>query len=139
MKCLKLNDDCCMSSLNYSVPLQIPPLSLSWASKKIEASICKLSSALHLLFLHTYICSSYNWTNPWTTWVWTAQIHLIHRFFSVNTVVLQDPGLIESVDVEPRIRRANCRTWASMDILGPNPLWVLRDSHTLNFSLLLLR
>lgn len=128
-----------MSSPNYSVPLQFPPLSLSWTSKKIEASVCKLSSAFHLLFLRTFIRSSYNWTNPWTTWVWTAQIHLIHRFFPVNTVVLQDPGLVESVNVELRIRRANCRTWASVDILEPNPLRVQRDSHTLNFSLLLLR
>ena len=39
--------------------------------------------------------------DPWTTWVWSVWIYLYASFLKVNNIVLHDPQLAESADVEP--------------------------------------
>ena len=91
--------------------------------------------------------------DPWTTWVWTAWVHLYMYFFPINTDstcllhvlrlgregkgrkgkrILHDLRLlVKSMDVELQIRRGDCGTWASQLLvsaagLGINPPWTSR-------------
>ena len=41
--------------------------------------------------------------NPWTRAVWTVRVHLHPGFFSVSTIVLHNPRLVESTYKEPWI------------------------------------
>ena len=72
-------------------------------------------SSLRLIYINILLSSQgSNTVDPWTAWVWTAQIHLyLGFFFIVNTTVLLDSRLVEStVMEESRIWRADYRLYS---------------------------
>lgn len=61
-----------------------------------------------LLRLITAVCMGNFTVDPWTTWVWTQPVHICGFFSVVNTTMLYDPCLGESLGTEPCIQRVSC-------------------------------
>ena len=64
----------------------------------------------------------------WTTQVWTRQVHLHVDFFNA---VLHSPWLVESVDGEPQIQRANCKVtlgFSTTQMVGHPKTCVVQES-----------
>ena len=75
--------------------------------------------------IHHFLCYK-NTVDPWTTQVWTAWVHLYVDFFQqIHSTVLHDPGLVESMDVELQIPRADykvlCTFLTVQKVSIPNP------------------
>ena len=63
---------------------------------------------------------------------------IIHGLFSINAVVLYDPGLVESTEVELQMEGwlwdlSICGFWYR-ETAGTNPPWIPSNNCTINFS-----
>ena len=67
--------------------------------------------------------------DPWTTWVWTAFVHLYAIFFSVNTTVPYDLQLVGAMHVEPWIQTDH-GNWASLNFGIQDRSWNQSPSDT---------